>query len=190
MAERDPPTVILLMGVAGSGKTTIGQRLARRLGWSFRDADSFHPQANIDKMTSGLPLTDDDRWPWLDAIAAWMDRCTETKQPGVVTCSALKYVYRTRLIGDRHEVRLVYLKGSRQLIAERMARRKNHFMPTTLLDSQFAALEEPRPSERALVVSVAMPPNRIIERIVSLCRLPLAASSPDDVSKDLPNLTD
>lgn len=171
MPHRAPPRVILLMGVAGCGKTTIGQRLAKRLGWRFRDADSFHPQSNIDKMKSGTPLTDEDRVPWLDAIAAWIDECVRTNQPGVVTCSALKRVYRSRIIGERTNVRLVYLKGSKQLIADRMSRRKNHFMPTSLLDSQFATLEEPRMTEKPIVMSVALPPNRIVERIISQCDL-------------------
>ena len=184
-----PPQVILLMGVAGCGKSTIGQRLAKRLGWRFRDADSFHPQANIDKMTAGTPLTDDDRWPWLDAIAAWIDDCVATNQPGVVTCSALKRIYRTRMLGHRSDVRLVYLKGSKQLIADRMSRRKNHFMPTSLLDSQFATLEEPRTNERPIVVSVALPPKRIVDRIIVQCRLQ-AAIRAEPATEDLRNRHD
>lgn len=178
MPHRNPPRVILLMGVAGCGKSTIGQRLSKRLGWRFRDADSFHPATNIEKMKSGTPLTDDDRWPWLDAISDWIDECVRTNQPGIVTCSALKRTYRSRIVGHRTDARLVYLKGSKQLIADRMARRKNHFMPTSLLDSQFATLEEPRMTERPIVISVALPPNRIVERILSQCGLQSIAGTP------------
>lgn len=176
MIHRVPPTVLLLMGVAGCGKSTIGQRLSRRLGWEFRDADSFHPPANIAKMSAGTPLTDDDRWPWLDAIAAWIDQHTTTGTPAIVTCSALKRAYRTRIVGRRAAVQLVYLKGAKTIISDRMSRRKNHFMPAALLDSQFAALEEPGPAERPLVINVAIPPNRIAEQIISRCGLiPVAA---------------
>lgn len=188
MSHHEPPRVLLLMGVAGCGKTTTGQKLARRLGWTFRDADSFHPPANIAKMTAGTPLTDDDRWPWLDAIAEWTDQCLRLNQPAVVTCSALKRAYRTRILGHRAGVQLVYLKGSRELIADRMSRRKNHFMPTALLDSQFATLEEPRTVEHPVVVSVAMSPNRVVDRIIAHCglqalqRLPQAGSPLRSVS--------
>jgi gluconokinase len=171
MIETAPPTILLLMGVASSGKTTTGQRLAKRLGWTFRDADTFHPAANIAKMSAGEPLTDEDRWPWLDAIGAWIDEHHKSKTRAVVTCSALKRSYRQRLVFRRPQVQLVYLKGSKELIAERMARRHGHFMPTALLDSQFATLEEPRGDERPIVVNVAMPPNRIIERVLTLSRL-------------------
>jgi gluconokinase len=171
MSENGRPTILLLMGVASSGKTTTGQRLAKRLSWTFRDADSFHPEANIVKMSAGAPLTDDDRWPWLDAIGGWMDEQRKAKSRAVVTCSALKRVYRQRLLHMRPDVQLVYLKGSKELIAERMTRRRGHFMPTALLDSQFATLEEPRGDERPIVVNVAMPPNRVIERILALTRL-------------------
>ena len=166
MPERTLPSVLLIMGVAGSGKTTIGQKLARRLGWEFRDADSFHPAANVAKMSAGTPLTDEDRWPWLDAIGAWMDTHRRAGTKAVVTCSALKRVYRQRLFHQRPDARLVYLKGSKGLIADRMSRRKGHFMPPALLDSQFATLEEPRGVERAVVVNIAMSPSRVIEHVL------------------------
>jgi gluconokinase len=171
MIETAPPTLLLLMGVACSGKTTTGQRLAKRLGWTFRDADTFHPPANIAKMSAGEALTDDDRWPWLDAIGSWIDDHHKSKTPAVVTCSALKRVYRHRLMLRRPQVQLVYLKGSRELIAERMSRRRGHFMPTALLDSQFATLEEPRGDERPIVINIAMPPSRVIERVLTMTRL-------------------
>jgi carbohydrate kinase (thermoresistant glucokinase family) len=166
MPDRHLPSILLLMGVAGSGKTTTGQRLARQLGWEFRDADSFHPAANIAKMSAGQPLNDDDRLPWLDAIADWIDKHRGAGTKAIVSCSALKRVYRKRLMAQRPEVQLIYLKGTPKLIADRMSRRKGHFMPPALLDSQFAALEAPRGSERPIIVNVAMPPNRVIEHIL------------------------
>jgi carbohydrate kinase (thermoresistant glucokinase family) len=171
MIEHAPPTVILIMGVSGCGKTTTAQRLARRLNWSFRDGDTFHPVSNVAKMAAGTPLADADRWPWLDAIGAWIDEQTSLQIPAIVTCSALKRAYRHRLLHSRPEVQLVYLKGSKELIAERVSRRRNHFMPPALLDSQFETLEEPRGAERPIVINVAMPPNRVIERILTLTRL-------------------
>ena len=159
------PTLLLLMGVSGVGKTTTGQRLAKRLGWTFRDADEFHPPENIAKMKSGEPLTDDDRWPWLDAIGTWMDQKRTHGGRAIVTCSALRRIYRERLLGGRPDVRLVFLKGSKALIADRLSRRSGHFMPPALLDSQFKALEEPRRDERAIVVDVSMPPSQVVANI-------------------------
>ena len=163
--KRPRKSVILLMGVAGCGKTTTGQRLARQLGWDFRDADTFHPAANIAKMSSGVALTDEDRWPWLAAIAAWID---ERRASGhaIVSCSALKRIYRDRLLNGRPDVQLVFLRGSPTLIADRMSRRKDHFMPPALLASQFAILEEPTADEQPLVIDIAMPPPRVVERIM------------------------
>jgi gluconokinase len=160
------PSVLVLMGVSGSGKSTTGALLADRLGWPFRDADSFHPPANIEKMSRGTPLTDEDRAPWLAAIAAWIDERLERGEPGIVSCSALKRGYRDVLLGDRAGVRLVFLKGDKSLIASRMAARLDHFMPPALLDSQFAALEEPGPNERALVVPITPKPSEVVEFVV------------------------
>ena len=157
---------IVVMGVSGSGKSTVGELLAERLGWPFGDADEFHPPANIAKMRSGTPLTDDDRRPWLAAIAAWIDEGRASGKPRIVGCSALKRRYRDILIGARHDVRLVYLRGTKAVIAARMAARRDHFMPAALLDSQFAALEEPAPDENALVVSVEGEPATIVDEIV------------------------
>ena len=146
--------VLVVMGVSGSGKTTIAKELAKRLGWPFQEGDDLHPPANVKKMQAGTPLTDDDRWPWLDKIATWIDQRVADGKGGVITSSMLKRSYRERVIGTKPGVRLIYLKGDKALIAGQMAKRKGHFMPTTLLDSQFATLEEPQPDERALVVPI------------------------------------
>ncbi len=159
------PAVLVVMGVSGSGKTTVAALLAGRLGWDFEDGDDFHPPANVAKMHGGTPLTDDDRWPWLGAIAAWIDATRTAGQHGVVACSALRQAYREVLITGP-DVRLVYLKGSRELIGQRQAARHNHFMPAKLIDSQFATLEEPGPDERPLVTSVEPRPAQIVDDIV------------------------
>ncbi len=174
MSPMATPTVIVLMGVSGSGKSTLGLELARLTGWEFRDADSFHPPANIEKMSQSIPLTDDDRWPWLDAIGTWMDERLAGREPGIVSCSALKRAYRNRIGAKRDGVRLVYLLGSEDMIAARLASRQGHFMPAGLLASQFAALEEPGPEEKALVVGIAMPPSFMAKSIVDKLRLPAA----------------
>ena len=154
--------VIVLMGVAGSGKTTIGLALAAQLGWSFRDADEFHPPANVAKMSSGTPLTDRDRTAWLAAIRAHLDACGTRGENAVVTCSALKEKYRARLIADPANVKLVHLAGDPELIAGRLRARQGHFMKPEMLQSQFADLEPPRD---ALTVDIAPPPDAIIAQI-------------------------
>jgi gluconokinase len=153
------------MGVSGSGKSTTGERLALELGWPFRDADSFHPAANVAKMSAGIPLSDDDRWPWLAAIAAWIDEGRGNHEPRVVSCSALKRAYRRVLLDGRPDVRLVFLKGDIELIAARMGRRTGHFMPPSLLASQFDALELPSADEWPIIVPIELSPRRIIEHI-------------------------
>jgi len=160
------PTVLVIMGVSGSGKTTIATGLAKRLGWPYRDADDFHPKANIEKMRSGIPLTDEDRWPWLNAIAAWIDEERAKATPAIVTCSALKRSYRSIIIGDRPDVRLVFLQGGKELLAHRLKARHGHFMPPALLDSQFADLEPPGPDENPITVSVDATPDEIVTHIV------------------------
>jgi gluconokinase len=158
-------TVLVVMGVSGSGKTTIASGLARREGWTLLEGDTFHPPANVAKMHAGIPLTDEDRWPWLHAIAAAIDALRARGESAVVACSALKRAYRDILIGDRPDVLLVYLQGSHELIAQRMAARKGHFMPPTLLDSQFAILEEPGPDEHAIVAHIGPAPEEIVADI-------------------------
>lgn len=165
------PLVIVLMGVAGCGKSTTGAALSEVLDWPFRDADSFHPPANIDKMTRGLPLDDTDRAPWLAAIAQWIDERLATGKPGIVSCSGLKRAYRARIIGTRDGVRLVYLKGEPALIAQRLEARKHHFMPASLLASQLAVLEEPQADERPMIVSVAQAPHQVVEAILRQLQL-------------------
>jgi gluconokinase len=161
------PVVVIIMGVSGSGKSTIGTLLALRLHWEYEDADWFHPAANIEKMHNGTPLTDADRLPWLKAIAAWIDQSRQAGRHGVIACSALKRRYRDILIGDRTDVDLVYLKGDEALIARRIATRHEHFMPPSLLHSQFAALEEPTPDEHPIVVSIAPPPREVVAKILA-----------------------
>jgi gluconokinase len=157
---------LIVMGVAGSGKTTIAEALAVRLGWRFEDGDAFHPASNVEKMRIGRALTDEDRWPWLRAIAAEVDRAREARGHIVIACSALKRAYRDILIGKRTGVRLIYLKGSRDLILQRLRARRGHFMPPELLDSQFATLEEPGRDENAIVVDVAPTVDAIVDDIV------------------------
>ncbi len=162
--------IILLMGVSGSGKSTIGALLAERLAGEFQDGDRFHPPSNVEKMQKGIPLSDADRLPWLEAIAAWIDEARATGRQAVVACSALKRHYREILIGRRPDVRLVYLKGDEALIAGRLVKRKGHFMPQGLLKSQFVALEEPGAAEKPIIVEIDRSPAEIVEEIVASLR--------------------
>jgi ribose 5-phosphate isomerase A len=166
--HRGSPPVLVVMGVSGAGKSTIAQTLAARLGWAFEEGDVLHPEANVAKMHAGIPLTDEDRKPWLERVAAWIDGQRARNQPGIITCSALKRSYRNVVIGDRAEVRLVYLRGSRDLIMERVAGRTGHFMPASLLQSQIDTLEEPAADEDPLIVDVGPPVGEIADEIIRL----------------------
>ena len=161
-----PAQVLVLMGVSGCGKSTTGAVLSERLGWTFRDADSFHPASNVAKMSSGQPLTDEDRGPWLAAIAAWIDERCAAGEAAIVSCSALKRRYRDIIVGPRTGVQLVHLAGTREVIGARLSARQGHFMPASLLTSQFEALEPPGAEERAIVVDVAQPPEAVVAEIV------------------------
>jgi gluconokinase len=172
------PLVLVVMGVSGSGKTTTGQQLAQRLGWPFKEGDELHPPENIAKMASGQPLTDADRAPWLGMVAAWISDRLEAGGAGVIACSALKRAYRDRLAAGRQaQVRFVYLKGDFDLIAGRVERRRGHFMPSSLLASQFVALEEPAPEEAAVVVDISEPPEAQVDAV--LAALGLAGTNSD-----------
>jgi carbohydrate kinase (thermoresistant glucokinase family) len=153
------------MGVSGSGKSTVAGALAESLGWPLAEGDDFHSPANIAKMRAGTPLDDSDRMPWLRSIAAWIDAQRQAGQSGIVTCSALKRAYRDLLSGDRPQVIFVYLKGTVDVMSQHLARRQGHFMPASLLSSQFETLEEPGKDEPVLTVDAARPVAAIVSEI-------------------------
>lgn len=164
MMQPDEKPLIVVMGVAGSGKTTLASQLAEKLGIPFVEGDSLHPAANVRKMSSGQPLTDEDRWPWLKAIGERMEVERATGHGVVVACSALKRAYRDCLRGEvQGKIHFILLDGSRQLIGERMKQRKGHFMPPALLDSQFATLEKPAPDEHAVILDISRKPAELVE---------------------------
>jgi len=169
------PCALIVMGVSGSGKSTVGDALAKRLGWLYEDGDKFHPARNVAKMRAGTPLTDEDRWPWLRAIADEIDRLSAAGMRSVIACSALRRVYRDILVHGRSDVRLVYLCGTRAVIADRLSRRKGHFMPTGLLTSQFNTLEPPTADERPVTVSINAPVKKIVEQVLRRLDLKPAA---------------
>jgi gluconokinase len=162
------PCALIVMGVSGSGKSTVAAELAKQLSWTFEDGDRFHPKSNVAKMSAGHPLTDEDRWPWLRAIAGEIDRVCKAGGHVVIACSALKRAYRDILVHGRGDVRIVFLNGSQALIANRLAERKNHFMPPGLLDSQFKTLEPPQADENPITVSIDAPVETIVNNIVAL----------------------
>jgi gluconokinase len=154
--------ILILMGVSGAGKTTIGALLARDLGWPFYDGDDFHPQTNIAKLRAGVPLTDDDRVAWLAALRRLIEQLLHERRSAVIACSALKQTYRERLQGNDPDVRVVYLKGDHALIHRRLQERQGHFMKAGLLASQFETLEEP---QGALTVDISQEPAVLVSRI-------------------------
>lgn len=162
MANADEDLIIVLMGVCGCGKTTIGETLAEQLQWPLYDGDDFHPPANVEKMRQGTPLTDEDRLPWLQILADEMGQCLARGESALFTCSALKQLYRDILVAGREQIRIVHLQGSKELIQQRLALRQDHYMPASLLDSQFAALEDP---QNALEVDISPDPQIIAHYI-------------------------
>ncbi len=167
-AHRGNPPILVIMGVSGSGKTTIAEELSARMGWPFEEGDKLHPESNVAKMHAGIPLDDADRLPWLERVAAWIDGQRAKKEPGIITCSALKRSYRQIVVGERPQVRLVYLRGGRDLMAEHLAGRHGHFMPAALLRSQIDTLEEPDPSEDPLTVDAGRPATQVADEIIRL----------------------
>ncbi len=160
--------ILIVAGVSGSGKTTVGAMLAGRLGWRFADADDFHPAANVEKMRAGIPLTDADRGPWLRAIGDWMDECIARGESAVVTCSALKRCYRDLLLGGRPQAQVIFLAVDREVLARRLAARHGHFFPQQLLGTQLDALEPPGPDERVLTVIPADDPADTVASIIAV----------------------
>jgi gluconokinase len=166
--------IVLVTGVSGSGKTTVGSLLAKRLGWAFEDADTLHPAANVAKMHAGIALTDDDRWPWLRVLGDWMDTRAAAGESVVVACSALKRSYRDLLRDGRGGIAMVLLDGDRDLLASRLAARHGHFFDPRLLASQLADQELPQPGEDMLVLPVELPAEQIVAEIIARLGLPAA----------------
>ena len=165
-----PVPVLLVCGVSGSGKTTIGTLLAKRLGYVYAEADNFHPAANVAKMAAGHPLTDADRAPWLTAIGSFIDATTSAARPAVVTCSALKRAYRDQLRAGRPNVRLIFLDVARDVVTERLQARHGHFFPANLLASQYRDLEAPDPDEHVLHIAVnssSTTPDEVVDQILA-----------------------
>ena len=157
--------VVIIFGVSGAGKTTLGKLLARKLGWAFYEADDFHSPANVEKMRAGTPLTDEDRWPWLESLRQLVKRL-DAKEHAVLACSALKHAYR-RFLRVNDQVKFVYLRGDYSLIANQLRNRKGHFMNPELLKSQFADLEEPRAAEGILTVNLGRTPRELVQEITT-----------------------
>lgn len=167
--------IVIVFGVSGVGKTTIGKLLAEQFGWRFYEADDFHPRPNIEKMRSGLPLADEDRWPWLNLLREQITRSLAAKENAVLACSALKRAYRQRLrVSD--DVKFVFLRGNYGLIERQLRRRRGHFMNPALLQSQFADLEEPEPNEDAITIELGRSPEELVEQIKVKLNLRTTAS--------------
>jgi gluconokinase len=176
MAKTAQQPVLVIMGVSGSGKSTVAGLLAGRLGWDLEEGDDLHPAANVAKMHAGQPLTDEDRWPWLDSIAEWIRAHTAAGRPGIVTCSALKKRYRDVL--RREGVVFVFLEGSKDRISDRLASRHGHFMPPALLESQFEALEAPTEDENFIALCVSATPADEAQEIIDRLHLDEDAARP------------
>ena len=161
--------IVIICGVSGAGKTTVGELLARELGWHFYEADDFHSTANIEKMRRGVPLTDEDRWPWLENLRELIERSLAAGEDAVLACSALKEIYR-RFLRVNDDVKLVFLRGDYALIARQLGHRRGHFMNPELLRSQFADLEEPQPAEGAVVIDFGLNPRELVQEIKSKVR--------------------
>lgn len=156
------PMFVVVMGVSGSGKTSVAQRLSAATGWPYVEGDDFHPEANIAKMHAGIPLTDEDRWPWLDAVGAWISAHEVRGDSAVITCSALKRSYRDRLRAGRNGVRFVMLIVPVEELRRRVAHRSGHFMPASLLDSQLDTLEPLQPDEEGVVIDASGDPDVVL----------------------------
>ena len=166
MTIKAKPRVLVVMGVSGSGKTSVAEALRDALGWPFQEGDRLHPEQNVAKMSAGIPLTDEDRWPWLDRCAQWIRERAEAGEGGVLTCSSLRRVYRERL-GERNPgICFVYLKASEQTLHDRLALRRGHYMPPSLLQSQLDTLEEPTPDEHVLTVPVERPVEQTVADVL------------------------
>ena len=162
--------VVIIFGVSGAGKTTIGELLAQELGWQFYEADDFHPRANIEKMRKGVPLTDQDRWPWLESLRQLINRCVAAGENAVLACSALKKAYR-RYLRVNADVKLVLLRGNYELIGNQLRHRRGHFMNPALLQSQFADLEEPQATEGSIVIELGTGPLKLVQVIKRKLRI-------------------
>ena len=171
MGDATTPCALIVMGVSGSGKSTVADALAKSLGWRYEDGDRFHPPGNVAKMSAGHPLTDEDRLPWLQAIAEEIDRVCGEGERAVIACSALKRAYRDILLHGRADVRFVFLNGTQDLIAGRLAARTGHFMPPDLLASQFRSLEPPAAGEHPITVSIDAPVAAIVDDIIHQLKL-------------------
>ena len=159
--------IVIVMGVCGTGKTTVGRLIAAKMGARFEEGDKFHPTANVEKMSRGEALDDEDRWPWLHAIGRSIDDWQRAGEDVVLACSALKERYREILVGDRPDMRIVHLYGSQELISDRMAQRQHHFMPASLVPSQFAALEPPEVGDQVIAADVTKSPEEIAKEVMA-----------------------
>ena len=182
MQQHHPPPLVVVMGVAGSGKTTVGAALAQRLRVPFADADDFHPKANIEKMSAGIPLTDEDRGPWLETIGAWL--ADHAARGGVASCSALRRAYRDVLTAAAPQAYFIHLHGTREVIAARVAGRPGHFMPAALVESQFATLEALEPDELGAVIDVDQPVDDLVTQALGLLQHGSTAYTSDPIDPE------